>query len=45
MDNGSAQNKNLCLVSAVDSSVNSENISANKITFNFLEDGHTYVSW
>ena len=44
MDNCSAQNKNWCLVSAIVSLVNSDEISADKITFKFLEAGHTFMS-
>lgn len=44
MDNCAAQNKNYALFTTLLSLVNSEKISAQKITLKYLESGHTFMS-
>lgn len=44
MDNCTAQNKNWTLFTALIDIVNSKDISANTITFKYLEAGHTFMS-
>ena len=44
MDNCTAQNKNWTLFTAMVDIINSNRIAANKITFKYLEAGHTFMS-
>ncbi|GFR90005.1 U-box domain-containing protein 16 [Elysia marginata] len=43
-DNCTAQNKNWTFFSFLAAAVNSEDISAEKITFKYLETGHTFMA-
>ena len=43
-DNCSAQNKNWTFFSFLATAVNSQDISANEITFKYLETGHTFMA-
>lgn len=44
LDNCSSQNKNWCLLTFLTRIVNSIEISANEIIFNYFEPGHTFMS-
>lgn len=44
MDNCSSQNKNWSIITAMTKLINSELIAADKVTFKYLEAGHTFMS-